>query len=1116
MIVLYNLAQSEGWSAVSIVLGPFAVFLFGKKLLHRVQKVVRMQNITTLPQFFQARYGNKTPITMVAIIIILFLAIPFLGVQIWYIDYSTQLMTIYLEANHAHDHEHVTAHDSSIFIWVLLIYTIFVAGKSIGRKNATDGVLLSLAIFTIFSIIVVVAGCFYVIFQGFGGVSVLVDKFQFYRLENRLFDDDYSWLHLLIAMPLAAFTFFASPWQFQLIVVENSNHQELEGGRKVFLIGLTVFSLFCFAMVLAMLVWYEGSNYQKIEFSTLHFALTNKSLPLAVLVYTVTIVSTLLLMIIELLAIANMISIDVIEPIVAYFQARKKLIWVLSETATFWIKRIAVLVTCLFGYFYFQVVPYNGFDEGILYASSTLLFQLAPGFILGLYWQRANSNGVLTGIIVGSIIWFITNGAPLAVEQGLLGFHPLANTQEWFAILKVSGLKMNDYTYGLIWSAGANIFCIIVISYLTSPNMEELLQNRLFIDSQDEIENPVLPSKHRNSTLFDLQKLVGQYVGQDIAEKRFKRYSLNNDISYNLNEFAHIKHIRYAEEQLSNAIGASSARFVMALVMERKKVGAESTIKLLDEASEFIHYNREILQSAIDNIIQGICVLDDNLKLTCWNKAFQTILQIPDAVLERDLSFKAILYYCAEKGCFGEGNVDEIVAQRIANYVTLKLSVQEDIATTGEVLHVTSAAMPEGGCVITFDNVTKQINAAKQLESINYNLELRVDKRTKELTNLNDQLEIARRIAEEANVDKTRFLAAASHDISQPMNAAMLYSTALLEKGLKGDVAEIAKNLGQSLTSVEEILVALLDISRLDSGAYKAELTDFSISELFEQLYIEFKPLAKNKGLKLRFVESNLYIRSDRSHLKRILQNYISNAIKYTSQGGVLVCIRKVDGQLRIDVYDTGDGIASFQFKTIFKEFKRLEGGMRLAQGVGLGLSIVDRIANIIDTKIEVASIMGKGSRFSCFVLAGEKEKTRRDVPKLAISRSQLSNLNVVCIDNEVEILNALKTLLSNWGINGIYVETSQDALLEIEQRNIIPDAIIVDYHLNFENGVFAIEKIRWQIEHPIIAILATADRSDTVVKVCNQKGITLMHKPIKPAVLRATLSRAGGNKIFF
>jgi signal transduction histidine kinase/ActR/RegA family two-component response regulator len=425
--------------------------------------------------------------------------------------------------------------------------------------------------------------------------------------------------------------------------------------------------------------------------------------------------------------------------------------------------------------------------------------------------------------------------------------------------------------------------------------------------------------------------------------------------------------------------------------------------------------------------------------------------------------------------------------------------------------------MPDGGLVTTFTDITPSVKAAEALERANATLERRVRERTGELTRLNAELERAKAEADEANVSKTRFVAAASHDILQPLNAARLYVTSLIERQRQnnraGEDADLVGNIDASLDAVEEIFTALLDISRLDTGAMKPEIANFRIDELLQRLDVEFAPLAREKGLELVFMPCSQSVRSDRRLLRRLLQNLISNAIKYTPAGRVLVGCRRRGEQLRVEVYDTGIGIPHSKRRAVFKEFHRLDQGARVARGVGLGLSIVERIARVLDCEVTLKSNAGRGSRFS---IAVPRAKTvaaatkLRALPRLDVGR--LDGTVVLCIDNERAILDGMETLLGGWGCRILKAADLAEALAAVNASGLEPDGLLVDYHLDGGNGVGAIAELRRRLGrqngHDLPAIVITADRSLHVREEVRTEGAHLLNKPIKPASLRALITQ--------
>ena len=313
----------------------------------------------------------------------------------------------------------------------------------------------------------------------------------------------------------------------------------------------------------------------------------------------------------------------------------------------------------------------------------------------------------------------------------------------------------------------------------------------------------------------------------------------------------------------------------------------------------------------------------------------------------------------AERGEYGPGDIEKVVAERLELFAGADGSAYQWRRPNGTVLEIRANPMPGGGFATSYSEVTEHVETATQLAAADETLEQRVHERTAELTSLNVELSRAKIAAEEANLGKTRFLAAASHDLLQPLNAARLYVSSLMEQQARarvGDDADrtLVRKLDTSLGAVEEILGALLDISRLDAGRLLPERQDMALGGLFEALRVEFAPLAERKGLDLRILATGLAVNSDRRLLRRILQNLLSNAVRYTPAGKILMGARRRGTQVMIEVHDTGSGIPVEQQNLVFREFQRFAVAPGAEQGLGLGLSIVDRIARVLDHPVGI------------------------------------------------------------------------------------------------------------------------------------------------------------------
>lgn len=519
------------------------------------------------------------------------------------------------------------------------------------------------------------------------------------------------------------------------------------------------------------------------------------------------------------------------------------------------------------------------------------------------------------------------------------------------------------------------------------------------------------------------------------------------------------------------------------------------------------------LRQAIEHIPQGIAVFDAGLRLTTSNGRYNTLLSLPEELVRPGTPLFDIALYLGDRGDLGPGDAARLAIERINLLTSSPTTVTQRLGDTGQTLEFHSSRLPDGGLVICFSDVTARVRAERELERMNQSLEGRVEERTATLTRVNAELESARAKADAANHDKTRFLAAASHDLLQPLNAARLYTSTLIERAKLTGLADLANSIEASLTAVEDIMSALLDISRIDSGALRPAPAPVAARDLLKKVEVEFGPMARERGISLRIVGTDATVLADRMLVGRIIQNLASNAIKYTPSGGkVLVGFRRRGTRLRLDVIDSGIGFNRDQHRLVFAEFSRLERGARMAQGLGLGLSIVQRLVTALGLTLELDSVEGRGSRFSLFLPA---TRSVRAAPEAEAATAEVSfgmaGLKVLCVDNERAILEAMEGLLGHWGCD----VRSALSLKQIDKEHLLegwyPDLVLMDYHLDQTSGLDAIEWLRHNLGGHLPAALVTADRSPAVRALAEDRGIAVVTKPVKPAALRATISGLAG-----
>ncbi|TPL00611.1 MULTISPECIES: hybrid sensor histidine kinase/response regulator [unclassified Mesorhizobium] len=399
-------------------------------------------------------------------------------------------------------------------------------------------------------------------------------------------------------------------------------------------------------------------------------------------------------------------------------------------------------------------------------------------------------------------------------------------------------------------------------------------------------------------------------------------------------------------------------------------------------------------------------------------------------------------------------------------------------------------------------------------------LENRVRNRTEELhatlrrlEQSNIDLSEAKENAELANLSKTRFLAAASHDVLQPLNAAHLSVSALAEVQASDEGRKLVRQVERSLETMEDLLRTLLDISKLDAGVVQPEVVDVSLEALFSSLRSDFLPEAEKKSLSLKFRPVNVVVRSDRTLLRRILQNILSNALRYTRSGGVLVGTRHRGDIIRIDVADTGCGIPEDQREAVFEEFHRGTSTLNdaeLAGGLGLGLAIVRRMAAALGHPITFSSRVGRGTIFHIDVPVGMATAE----PAMAAADMErprgygLFGTRVLLVENDLDVLSAMTSLLERWQCLVRAATSTDDALDLLGDTAWVPDIIIADQHLDGGDlGTSTIAEVRDYLGRAVPALIVTADGSELVAKAARAAGIELMRKPLKPAQLRALLA---------
>ena len=1091
---------------LAIYIGPILMIGFCTPLLRRVIKLAKAQNITSIADFIAARYGKSQAVAATVAMIAIIGSVPYIALQLKAVASSLETILI--------DEQAVAA--IPLIGDIALIATLTMAAFAVlfgtRQTDATEhqhGLMLAVATESIVKLVAFLAVGAFVTFWMFSPHE-LVERAMKTPEAVRAIEYVPSVGNFLTMTLLSFCAIMLLPRQFHVSVVENSTPSEVNRARWLFPMYLVAINLFVIPIALAGLIMFPFGAVDPDMF-VLALPVEGDASLLSVAVFVGGLSAATAMVIVECVALSVMVSNDIIMPLV--LQRRRETGNGQQDFGRFLLgtRRFAIFAIMALAYFY-----YRALGQAQLAAIGLLSFaaiaQLAPAFFGGLFWQRATARGAMAGMLIGFAMWGYTLFLPSFLDGTPAGLAFLQNGPFGIETLRpqaLFGSNLPQLLHGVLWSLSLNVLTYVLMSLSRQPSSIERMQADLFAPS---VLTPMTPTFRRwrtTVTVQDIQSTVAQYLGPDRARDSFEAFAGARDLRLAPSAPADFELLQHAEHLIASSIGAASSRLVMSLLLRKRTVSAKAALKLLDNSHAALHFNREILQTALNHVRQGIAVFDADLQLICSNRQFGDVLGLAPHLVQIGIPLREILEYMTTITPSEFGDQDMVVERRLKAYTAEGEPYLERLPDRHMVIEVRSNRMPGGGLVITFSDVTPSFEAAEALERANATLEKRVRDRTEELTRLNSELALAKSAAEDASISKTRFLAAASHDILQPLNAARLYVTSLVERQSGGEDSRLVENIDDSLEAIEEILGALLDISRLDAGAMTTSVTSFKIGDLMRSLEIEFAPIARAKGLKLTFVPSSLPVQSDRLLLRRLLQNLISNAIKYTPRGRVLVGCRRRGQSLQIGVYDTGVGIPVQKRGEIFKEFHRLEQGARIARGLGLGLSIVERLARVLGHGIAINSIASGGSMFSVTVPTAKAiNHTAAVTSATPLAKTPMSGTLIACIENDAAILDGMKTLLSGWDAEVIAVADPEAAIEAIEAANKRVTGLLVDYHLDRGNGLAAIRDIRKKFGETIPAILITADRSPHVRAAAREENVAVLNKPVKPASLRALVGQ--------
>ena len=1099
-------AAASGWDFLPIYLGPTILLLFCQPLLARVVTVAKARNATSIADLMSARYGKSQTVAVLVTLAGLVSLLPYIALQLKGISSSFDLLTADGGVPGGGAARGMAAStDTALAVTAAMAaFAILFGVRHVHASEHHRGLMRAIAFESLVKLAAFLAVGLYIVHGLNGGFGELYAKGAANPDLAPLLTPDLSHPTWISNTLISVFAFLCLPQLFHVAVVENEDPRHLRRAAWLYPAYLLALSLFMLPVALAGLTTFGRGTADPDGFM-ISLPLAAGADGVALLAFIGGLSAGTGMVIMAAVSLSTMLCNDAVLPALLRLGAldpagdRTRAVLVVRRLA------VAFILALAYGTYALLGDGYALTTIGLM--SFVAVAQFGPAFLGGLYWRRATRRGALAGLSAGLLLWAYTLVAPAVVPaagwvaQGPFGIG-------WLRPGTLFGLEgLDAISHATLWSLLANVLCFAGLSLSGRQTVAERDQADAFVEART--GPPAPPAAWRGLTrIDDLRLLAGQYMGAERAARAIDGYlsvraGLGPAAGLEQAGLADADLVRFTENQLAGVIGAASARVVLANALQGPALSRGAAVGLLDEATSAIRAGYELLRSTLESVSQGICVLDADLQLVTWNRRFLDLLDLPPEQVRVGVPLADIVRFNAARGEYSAGDLDLLLVSRDLDRTAWPY-VFTRRRPDGTVIEVANAPMPGGGFVATYTDVTERERAAAALQEANESLERRVRERTLDL-------EAAKAEAERANAVKTRFMAGVSHDLLQPLSAARLFSAALTDRlaasggaPVTAEHLALARNAATALRSVEGLIGALLDISALEAGVVRPEVRDVPVGPLLERLGTEAAALAAEAGLVLRVVPCGAAVRSDPAHLRRILQNFLSNAIRYTGRGKVLLGCRRVGGALRIEVHDTGPGIAPEQREEIFREFRRLDarGERAGAPGLGLGLAIADRTARMLGHRIGLSSVPGRGSCFSVTVplAAGTVPAA---VP--AAAPEPLAGLTVLCLDDDAGVLAGLVALLEGWGCTVVAADGPGAAVPALAGR--VPDAVLVDFHLGPGlDGLAALEALAplWPGEVP--AAVLTADRSDAVRDRIRAAGLVQLAKPVRPAALRRLL----------
>ncbi|WP_337164421.1 PAS domain-containing hybrid sensor histidine kinase/response regulator [Vibrio fluvialis] len=1086
-------ASANPWSFLPIYIAPILVFAFGWRILARLILIAKREHITSIADFIGARYGKSQGLAVAVTLIAVAGILPYIALQLRGITMGLNIVAPDLREQFGYQDDHV----SWFVVLALALFTMLFGTRHIDNTEHHRGMMMAIAFESIVKLVAFLVVGLFILFLAFShdSVNLIETARATYQTPN--------WPTLFVHTVLTMIAIICLPRQFHTMVVENERAQDLHTARWLFPIYLILMGLFVLPIAWVGQSLLGGTSPDTFVISV---PMSVGAEDIALLAFLGGTSAASGMVIVSTIALAIMVSNDLVMPLLLRRMRLSQRNHRHFSGLLVIIRRTLILLLLLGAWGFYLALDTIPSLSAIGFLSFSAITQFAPALIGGMYWREGNRKGVYVGLAVGFTLWLIT----LMTATNMLAGDEQSNILLWLItppdVLGSMGLKNSDW--GMILSVSLNALCYVLVSWGTRSSLSERLQSAAFVGTPLP-ENENMSLYQSRVTVGELEMLASRFVGRTRVRAAFTQYWGQQRETLMPNQQAPSTLIRHTERVLAGVFGASSAKLVLTSALQGRNMQLEEVATIVDEASELYDFSRGLLQGAIEHIGQGIAVVDKQLRLVAWNQRYLELFDFPLGLIQVGRPIADVIRHNAEQGLCGPGDPEDHVRRRVYHLEQGSRHTSSRVRPDGRVIEVQGNPMPGGGFVMSFTDITVFRDAEQTLKEANENLEERVLERTRELEKLNKQLVSATQRSERESQSKSRFLAAVSHDLMQPLNAARLFASSLAEVARDDEVKRLSHHIESALSAAEDLIGDLLDISRLESGKLEIHPQSFAIKDVLANLNAEFSALARQQGVDFCMVPSSLYVRSDPKLLRRVVQNFLTNAFRYNPKGKVLLGVRRINGKVRIDVWDNGIGIEEDKQQEIFEEFNR-GGQVRSDQGLGLGLAISKGIAHVLGHEISMRSWPGRGSVFSLTLEQSQPVEQEAPIVAVAEAVSDLSYLRVLCVDNEDDILVGMRDLLERWGCE---VKTATDLVSSLKalDNQWIPDVILSDYRLdNGRTGLEVLQQCRLRLGDCFEGIIISADRSADILDGIKSNGFGFIAKPVKPIKLRAMLNRVG------